>query len=732
MNSTNFLNRIIIFFTVTIVVICGCQITQAEAPQRRGKELIVDGDMEKEGGWKGVSGGKGNTPLMRQALDDKHSGKASKRIVLNRKGNKWPEIISSSFTTETGKTYEVRFWYKIIEGSFYTGARSGTDNDYQPIKPGMSFLAQDGAPKNPTWRKYVGTYTEKKGGKNAQLQFICRASNYATAPKRTEFYLDDVSVKELDVSIKAVLKEWRKLLPGRKYVCWKKSPWDNVKPNQFPRADFEECKGLSVAMGQNEYESASFVVTNLSDSEMKIAVSVKAPTIPVVLRQAMCVTDMDGAKVNDALVLLVEPIIIPAGESQEIWLTVHSKGHKAGDYKAPITVALKDSEITIPLDVKVYPVMLPEDKPLYTCYWDEIVPEWHGQELTTAYMKDMKEHYVNVAFGHPWPTRMKYDSKGKIKIDHTDLDNSLDAYEKLNPRMMVLWLCAPTYMEKQKGYLSDVWKGQFRIWLQALVKHLKQRGWGYDRFAICPFDESLGPKVLKLVKLINEIDPKILIHINSTGEGVSTKEDIRNIAPYVDIWAPFLYDYLNVPPYDRSFEEKILAADIIRKNVKDEYYWTYTNTLSAGRPKSVSPYEEYRLPVWKAWELGMRGFGYWVYTHGTNWQGHKAKRKSPGWAVVYLANAKDAPAGITKKELVIPSKRWEATREGVEDYVCLYMLRDAIAQAEKLGVDKKTLAASKAILNETPKKVLKNKKNHTLADGAKENVLKAIITLPAK
>ena len=344
----------------------------------------------------------------------------------------------------------------------------------------------------------------------------------------------------------------------------------------------------------------------------------------------------------------------------------------------------------------------------------------------------MKQHYVNVGLGHPWPVRMKFDSAGKIKIDHTDLDTTLDAYDVLNPKMIVFWLCAPTYLESQKNYLSDEWKSQFKIWLTALVKHLKERGRGYDRFAICPYDEQLGPKVLRLIKVIKEIDPKILIHVNSTGEGVITKQDIRNIAPYVDIWAPYLYDYLNEPPYDRSFEEKILATKVIRKNVKDEFFWTYANTLSAGRPKLASPYEEYRLPVWRAWELGMRGFGYWVYAHSTNWQGHKSKEKGPGWAVVYLANAKDAPAGISKKELVIPSKRWEATREGVEDYVYLYMLRNAIGKSEKREVAKEALDGPKTILYEAPKKTLANNTNHTFADAAKEEILKAIISLSAE
>jgi len=52
-----------------------------------------------------------------------------------------------------------------------------------------------------------------------------------------------------------------------------------------------------------------------------------------------------------------------------------------------------------------------------------------------------------------------------------------------------------------------------------------------------------------MVKLIKEIDPSIQIYVNSVG---TTKQEVEDIAPYVDIWCPSLYDYLNRPPLDSN------------------------------------------------------------------------------------------------------------------------------------------------------------------------------------
>jgi hypothetical protein len=691
------------------------------AAREKGQDLIPNGDMEQNGGWHSMQDGKPALPIVNeQTFDEKHSGKASRHIVITRQvGRSWPSVISASFATELSKTYEVRFWYKVLKGGFTVVVRNGADNDNLTPKPkAMCAPRYEMTKKQLVWTEYVCTYTEDKGGKGAYLRLIIASHN------EVEFYLDDVSVREIDISVESALRDWRKLFPGREFVCWSKSPWENLLPAQFPPQAPRECKRLSVSMGQNEFESCSFVFSSLSDHDLSVEVSMNDPALPIVLRQAMWVTDIDGAKINDALPLLEGKIAVPSGESREFWLTVRTRGQAAGDYKTPIKITSQDASVTIVLDVTVHPVTLPDDKPLYTHYWDELVPEWCGAEVAKALVEDMKRHYVNVAITNPWPARMQFDGKGKLKTDYTDLDKTLDAYRLLDPKLIVFWWGAVNYLEPQKGFFSDEWKLRFRTWLTSLVSHLKEKGWGYDRFAMNPYDERLGPEVCRLAKLVKEIDPKIRVFVNSTGQ---TEQEVRDIAPYVDIWDPYLYDYLNEPPYDRLLKVKETAAKVLRNSVKDEFFWTYANPPGS-RPKAAPPYRDYRVPLWRAWQLGMRGFGYWVYSYKTHWNSKKTK-DGPGWAVVYLANADDAPAGVSQKELVVPSKRWEATREGVEDYVYLYMLREAVREAEKHGRRGKALEHARAVLRESPKRVLAEPTNHALADAAKEEILKAIVSL---
>ena len=65
--------------------------------------------------------------------------------------------------------------------------------------------------------------------------------------------------------------------------------------------------------------------------------------------------------------------------------------------------------------------------------------------------------------------------------------------------------------------------------------------------------------------------------------------------------------------------------------------------------------------AWWAWYYGARGVGFWSYsdTGGSSaWEDVDGRR--PDWAVVY-----ETPRGI------VSSRRWEAFREGLEDYVLL-------------------------------------------------------------
>ncbi|HNV23155.1 MAG TPA: hypothetical protein PKM22_15980, partial [Candidatus Hydrogenedentes bacterium] len=58
--------------------------------------------------------------------------------------------------------------------------------------------------------------------------------------------------------------------------------------------------------------------------------------------------------------------------------------------------------------------------------------------------------------------------------------------------------------------------------------------------------------------------------------------------------------------------------------------------------------------------------------------------------------AYDSPHGV------VTSRRWEVTREAIEDYEYLCMLREAIREAEARGIDESVLAEPRRLLTEMP------------------------------
>ncbi|MDD5698085.1 MAG: hypothetical protein PHH77_05665 [Victivallaceae bacterium] len=242
-------------------------------------------------------------------------------------------------------------------------------------------------------------------------------------------------------------------------------------------------------------------------------------------------------------------------------------------------------------------------------------------------------------------------------------------------------------------------------------------------------DEDISERAVKLDSLIKSIDKNIRIFANPCSE---RQLDLQKITPYIDIWAPHLY---NVCRTKNTGAMNIMKA-------KGEFFWNYANPVGVGGPKNCSPYKWYRLIPWLTWKNGMKGTGFWVYLRYPNiaWQENnienipyfikngKPYRRGDKycWDVVYLS--KYAPSDVCKKELIIPSKRWEAWREGMEDYIYLDILSKTIKEAEKKKVHSDTLNEAKRILDKWPDKVIGDL-SINWADAAKEETLRTIAKL---
>ena len=357
-----------------------------------------------------------------------------------------------------------------------------------------------------------------------------------------------------------VITQWWAIFPNQPYVCWAKdSPWNNLKKLQSPPKEVKALETIKLDIGRNEYESTSFVLTNLSDKPMEFKIT-SAPSKPkgisTTLRKGIWVIAKDGEGVNDALSLIDNGVVsIPSGQSLEIWITLKSENAAPGKYKQTINVTpkgLKTRKVNIAL--KIYDVSLPKRMPINTSYWAYITPGG-PKDIIAAKMADLKSHYVTTPTIHPSIVpRFEFDKNGELITDYTYFDKGMDMYEAgIGADTYMFEMLCDIYLEPvdKPGYpgakgrpefLSPKWKAGFRKWLKGWIAHMKSRGMGYDKYYLSPYDEQLGDNVYKICKLIKEIDPKIQVHTNALG----SVAQVNKIAPYVDVWVPLLNHWLPI------------------------------------------------------------------------------------------------------------------------------------------------------------------------------------------
>ncbi|MDD5596297.1 MAG: sugar-binding protein [Victivallaceae bacterium] len=503
------------------------------------------------------------------------------------------------------------------------------------------------------------------------------------------------------------------------YLIWMKSPWKNLAPDQLPPVTAESLKKINMSMAINETRSGSFVITNFSDKGLSFIVTGQNGQIPLIIRECYPIKAVNGKLVNDAMPLL-ETLKVPPFQSREVWLTADSRNLRPGNYETALSIKADKLADTVKLNVRVYPVTLPEcDKnfPFYTYVWDYL--DTKSPEIQEAAVKDLRTHYITVPYFNtgavPWP---EFDSDGKMKeIDFSGCDRAIKLWEKGSYKMLAWYWHFRVSLSRSKNcnakrfgekFMSSEWKANFSAWLSKFVAHLKEKGLTYDDFYFHIFDETTSDELQKTAQLIKQIDPGIKIFLDPCVISFRITDRIKNLLSYIDIWSPYLWRFL-----ERKEDLKIMSG-------KGKYYWNYANPV--GIPQYFS---KYRLIPWYTYKLGMHGCGYWAYLCYEKRSWDQTKQQS--WDMVYLSRY--APADVSRKELLIPSKRWEAWREGVEDYLYLYILEKTIRDAEAKGIALKTVKSARALIAEEVKKATGEDACPELAEKARLKLLGKIVEL---
>jgi hypothetical protein len=145
--------------------------------------------------------------------------------------------------------------------------------------------------------------------------------------------------------------------------------------------------------------------------------------------------------------------------------------------------------------------------------------------------------------------------------------------------------------------------------------------------------------------------------------------------------------------------------------------------------KARMPYSYFRLIPWRAFRRGQTGAGFWIYYLGLDFKPGAAfwndTLRPLGVSSVVYGTKTSPVGGLT--ENIVPSRRWEAWREGVEDYQYLYELQQAINKIRTK--DPATAKKAQDTLDRQVNRVLNNQNDSDVVYDAREILSNTLLKL---
>jgi len=491
-------------------------------------------------------------------------------------------------------------------------------------------------------------------------------------------YPSDEDIDNISAQLEALRVRVLRGLFEKPLVAEAMPPYEEFSAKDVPDSG-NGSVALRVLMAQNEREPAALLVTNTTGEPLNVTVRAVGGNLPGERLSLMTTWFQElrsGKTVADALLPITDgQFEIPAARSTMLYLLVDGRGLAAGEYGHRTILEAAGTSIPVQVNVQVSDVMLPDEPDLYLYNWSYLSEEFPilGTMDEEALAADLRDHYINTfifGFCQRWAT---FDEDGNVTdFDFTIHDRWLKLHRNGRSFFMWFWLFdsmpnfresfgrmedgSPAYFE----YKSPLWHTGLKNWVRAWVDHLEELGIGFDDFAFIPTDEQHVAEMedtAYIRNVVKEVDPRIRIYANPysharlTPQGerelLVTDQHIRELAiPNCDILCPIL-----------GMEED--WPSMFDAPGQNTWLWNYTVHSKGNAPV------EYRKQLWHTLNYGYEGTGFWAYgsISGSAWDDFDGGYGDYG--VIY--EHEDGP---------ITSRRWEAWREGVEDYMLMRLAQE--------------------------------------------------------
>jgi hypothetical protein len=452
--------------------------------------------------------------------------------------------------------------------------------------------------------------------------------------------------------------------------AWLEDPWEPFDPKRARERVGTALPVLRILGYAGEHESLCLGVVagkDTSGSGLRPTVT-GIPPDAIRLFEVRPVMAANGQRVYDPLVPLGinARIALRPGEPGYLWLDINLAALGPGMHRW--TLRLEGGGRTISIDGTAMVIGYDDAnfKPLKAINWAYLsdLPILHQRD---AALRDLAAHGINTFVAHPGDIPGltldgRWDVAQAARLAHTV------ALAKRGGTLLLYLGWAAT--KNPIGYslahqaIDPAASNRLLAWVETLDAYLTSQGLSREKWALYPVDEPNLPG-LRLLHVVADTvkrrHPTIRIYANLSAfaDPAVRTSDLEEIRPLIDYWQPSLAVVRG--PLGSWFTS--LQRD----------WWLYSNPKSPA--KLASPLHDFRLLAWWAWHYGAKGIGFWSYsdTNGSSaWDDLDSRR--PDWAVVYEAS-----------DGVVSSRRWEAFREGLEDYALLATQRTAKERIQRVG-----------------------------------------------
>ncbi|MEM5832345.1 MAG: sugar-binding protein [Candidatus Aenigmatarchaeota archaeon] len=539
---------------------------------------------------------------------------------------------------------------------------------------------------------------DKEGTIYAELKSVCE--KFKKDMNINLKMIDDSINKKVKISddfmknVKAIHEDFEKIKKIYSFIVWiPEDIWERFYPDSLPKT-ISDTPLLKISLAKNEYESSAIGISNLINDEIKVRVIVEdlknekgdiLDSKNVIVRELIWIRDMNKELRDDPLISNdLNLFDIPLGKTKIIWLTFYSPENiSSGIYKGkiilkPVDILREDFKKEIPIEVKIRNFVLPKENPINVFFWHSgYTPQ--PMEFLISSVKNRAEHRINWIMCETWWARGK-------KYDFSIWEKFFEECKKNKVKIMF-------------GYgVNDV------NFVEKVIPYFEKYGFKEDEYAFQFFADEFGEDRLeKAIEFGRDVKSKFpqtkwmmdIANVHWKGEKFKLLE---KLFPYVDI---IINSFSRVYPPNNPHAK--FEIEFLKNNKKE--FWTY----KCSTKMIVQPLiEYYRLTPWQNWHVKSDGFAYWTYACflGDPFDMFDITDKGYGWdeGIVYYGYGKD-------KGIVIDSKRYEALREGIEDYCYLYLLNKKIEEKKKTGINVKN---EEEILNRGVEEVLKEKTSYVI------------------